>query len=54
MAKTKALTFHYKKVKTNDTNHLQDILNSLNHLTVEQKNLCTRQQKIYPKPYYRI
>ena len=37
MAKTKPLTFHYKKVKTNDNNTLQQILTSLINLTVDQR-----------------
>lgn len=45
MAKIKPLTFHYKKVKTNDNNHLQDILNSLSHLTVLQKTYVQGNKK---------
>lgn len=37
MKKSRPLTFHYKKVKTNDNKSLQDILTLLNGLTVEQK-----------------
>lgn len=37
MSKTKPLTFYYKTVKTNDNYTLQEILKSLNALTVEQR-----------------
>ena len=46
MAKHKSLTFHYKKVKTNDNNNLQTILQSLNNLTVEQR-LYSQGEKSY-------
>lgn len=38
MKKSRPITFHYKKVKTNDNNTLQAILESLKDLTVEQKS----------------
>ncbi|BAV11139.1 hypothetical protein A9Z61_00065 [Moraxella osloensis] len=46
MAKTRKLTFYLKKVKTNDNNDLQAILNSLKGLTVEERSF-RQGEKVY-------